>query len=128
MLRRISTVAIGLLMLSLPGYYLWMREAKTLVVDRSVCSDEDWARVAGVYSGLHRGHVRGKLRISKVILVNDAGETVLRKLPLELRSLERYGKQDTERLAQLMDKYPNPELMTCDRTLMQQLDPDNLLL
>lgn len=130
----ISLWGMSLLALGLLGYHLWMRESKTLVVDLSACSAEELEFVSSIYSGILRAHQRGKLRVSRIVLVGDTREGVAREdivrtilMPNDFRALERSGAPNAERLVQLMEKYPNPELMTCDRVLMQQLDPMNMV-
>lgn len=128
-MKSIALWGMSLLALGLLGYHLWMRESKTLVVDLSACSAEELEFVSSIYGAIAHAHERGRVRVSRIVLVGDAREDVVRAIlmPDEFRALDRAGEPDAKRLVQLMETYPNPELMTCDRVLMQQLDPTHMM-
>lgn len=87
----------------------------TILIDRSYCPQNQWSQVAQNYTDLYRQHQRRQVSIQTVVLFSSLGEEILLTppSPTTVLALSTYGQVDSQRQADLQEKYPTTRILGC---------------
>ncbi|MBL1177972.1 hypothetical protein [Pantanalinema sp. GBBB05] len=86
-----------------------------ILIDRAYCPAIQWQQLSQSYQQIYQQHQQHQVQIKAVIVFSDLSEEAFSTPPSPdmIRSLQPYGRVNTQRQSQLQAAYQNTTLLAC---------------